>query len=78
MEHFNRGERRLQDQRLKKSRKRYWGLGNDDKPEKKIGILLHTPAVCSCFMCGNPRKHFNKQTIQELRAQQDIDYNVTI
>lgn len=24
-----------------------------------------TPCMCSCYMCGNPRKHFGELTIQE-------------
>jgi hypothetical protein len=28
-------------------------------------INTHTP--CSCHMCGNPRKHFNAPTIQEIK-----------
>jgi len=25
-------------------------------------------ALCSCHMCGNPRKHFNEKTMQEKKA----------
>lgn len=32
-----------------------------------IGIYAHTPARCSCNMCGNPRKHWNDKTMQEKR-----------
>jgi len=27
---------------------------------------------CSCWMCGSPRKHFKKKTIQELKAEEII------
>lgn len=37
---------------------------------KSIGKALHTPASCSCPMCGNPRKHFGERTIQERREMQ--------
>ena len=30
-----------------------------------------TPAMCSCWMCGNPRKYFGKRTIQERRLFQE-------
>ena len=33
-----------------------------------IGIVARTPAACSCYMCGNPRKHWNELTMQEKRA----------
>ena len=38
-------------------------------------ILLETPALCSCWMCGNPRKYNRgktKLTRQELKS---LDYN---
>lgn len=25
--------------------------------------------TCSCYACGNPRKHFNEKTLQEQRAE---------
>ena len=28
---------------------------------------------CSCYMCGNPRRHFNLETIQEQRAKQNVE-----
>ncbi|WP_230655919.1 hypothetical protein [Psychrobacter sp. I-STPA10] len=37
-----------------------------------------TPARCSCWMCGNPRKFYGNskhaKTIQERRADNDCDY----
>ncbi len=74
MKHFDRGERKAQEERLKKARKRYWGLKNQENEAKKIGMLLHTPASCSCHMCGNPRKYESKQSIQEQRANQFDKY----
>lgn len=34
--------------------------------------------VCSCAMCGNPRRYFNSRTLQELRfiesaREQEVD-----
>lgn len=49
--------------RLKAKRSKYSGKGK---------VVLHTPAVCSCWMCGNPRKWFGTQTIQERRLFQMI------
>ena len=34
----------------------------------KIGVLAHSPAQCSCHMCGNPRKYFGDRTLSELRV----------
>lgn len=27
------------------------------------------PKLCSCFMCGNPRRYFGEPTLRELRAR---------
>jgi len=32
--------------------------------------------ACSCFMCGNPRKHFNEPTIQEKRAKEKFKFHM--
>lgn len=48
-----------------------WLCGlSDEFKRKKTGILLHTPKVCSCFMCGNPRKYLGEPTLQEESANQ--------
>lgn len=33
--------------------------------------LLYTRVPCSCFMCGNPRRHFGRRTRQELLAEEE-------
>lgn len=35
---------------------------------RRIGLLANTPHPCSCYACGNPRRHFGEVTIQEKRA----------
>ncbi|CAH2801603.1 MAG: hypothetical protein CBARDMAM_4422 [uncultured Caballeronia sp.] len=35
--------------------------------------MIDTPAPCSCWMCGNPRRYFRERTIQERRWLQEID-----
>lgn len=51
--------------RIKNNRRNYL---NDGRliSAKALGILLHTPALCSCWMCGNPRKYLNEITKQEV------------
>ena len=39
---------------------------------RMIGIKAHTPAMCSCHMCGNPRKYWKEKTIQERRNESNI------
>ncbi len=65
---LNRAIRRHHDSRLKRKRSRYWG-GNANASKRRLGIVLHTPKVCSCWLCGNGRKHFGL-TIQERRQPQ--------
>ena len=31
------------------------------------GRLAHARTPCSCWMCGNPRRHFGDTTLQERR-----------
>lgn len=38
--------------------------------ESNVGILACTPQLCSCYMCGNPRKHWNEKTMQEKRMDE--------
>jgi hypothetical protein len=64
MKDMKRGNRLTKLQVLKKKRIAYWAdLGKDPR---RAGILAHTPALCSCWMCGNPRKFNGRLTIQEL------------
>jgi hypothetical protein len=38
------------------------------------GIHARTPKVCSCWMCGNPRRYWGsgewRLTVQEIKARQ--------
>ena len=40
---------------------------SSELPARRVGMYSRTPKVCSCFMCGNPRRHCNEATIQERR-----------
>jgi hypothetical protein len=44
-----------------------WWWPEDPPSERMIGKKAHTPAMCSCHMCGNPRKYWKEKTIQEKR-----------
>ena len=42
-----------------------------------VNIMIDTRTPCSCYMCGNPRKHFNKKTRQEILADYElINYDI--
>jgi len=58
--------RRFVYQKRKKSVLKNFNWLHDDS--KRIGVLANTPKVCSCFMCGNPRKFWKKITLQEEKS----------
>jgi hypothetical protein len=65
--------RRHHYNRLKSKRENlhYWGRGYNDSSswcKASLGIAVNTPKNCSCYMCGNPRKHWKEVTRQELKA----------
>lgn len=33
-------------------------------------VVADNITVCSCWMCGNPRRHYRELTIQERRADE--------
>jgi hypothetical protein len=37
---------------------------------KNPGHLARNNTVCSCWMCGNPRKYFEELTVQERKSNQ--------
>ena len=78
--------RRHHLQRLKNKRKYDFHYHTDltnnitDSTVEIVPIHQHviTPARCSCFMCGNPRKFYGNskqgKTLQQLRAENDGEY----
>lgn len=64
---MNRALRRHHYQRLKRKRRDYYG-GYTRHREEAQGKLAGTATVCSCWMCGNPRKYFGEITHQETLA----------
>lgn len=59
--------------RLKHNRRFYHGYDLSENPGH-IGQAVHTPANCSCWMCGNPRKFFGERTVQE-RSHDQLELN---
>lgn len=39
----------------------------EERTPRRVGIHAATPKVCSCFMCGNPRRYEGEKTVQERR-----------
>lgn len=69
---MGRALRRHHDQRMKARYRRkerlhpYWR--NDDA--KAAGLYANHGCNCSCWMCGNPRRHLNELTMQERKANE--------
>ena len=63
-----RATRRKHRERLKKKRRQEEKniFGNNGIDDKHLNILIDTKKRCSCYMCGNPRKHFREKTRKEL------------
>lgn len=59
MKDAGKARNRFHSERIAAKRKKYRGHGH---------VVRDTPAACSCWMCGNPRRHFGERTIQERRA----------
>lgn len=54
-----------------KSKKRVPDFVQEDDLEDVAIHYRDTTKLCSCSMCGNPRKFFNDKTVQEKRNQDD-------
>lgn len=65
----SRGIRRHHEERVKARVKSYYG-GHSAGDARRLGRIAHTRTPCSCRMCGNPRKFWKAETIQELRARE--------
>ena len=55
---MDRALRRHHRQRVKNNRKKYWTVFPHEESHKRLGIITTTPCICSCWMCGNPRKYY--------------------
>jgi len=67
IKNMKRAVRRHHYKRLKKKRQNYWGKSLS---AERIGFVVNTPHPCSCYLCGNPRKHFGQLTIQEIKQKE--------
>jgi hypothetical protein len=73
---FDRAERRHHIERLKETRKHYWGYGRrgEQMDPKQLARVVQHPQMCSCPGCGNARKHFgNSKEALTLQEQSQIE-----
>ncbi len=66
---LSRALRRHHRLRLKRRRAGYWNGATTTSP-RHAGKCLRSPASCSCWLCGNRRKHHGP-TFQERRENQE-------
>lgn len=70
---MGRAERRHHNERVKAKFKRrerihpYW-TSDGEADDHGAGIYANHGCSCSCWMCGNPRRHRGEKTIQERKA----------
>jgi len=66
---MNRAERRAKAEQAKERAKRQlrlmWSSSFLPPSERAVGLHAGTPKICSCHMCGNPRRWFRELTLQE-------------
>ncbi|URF91793.1 hypothetical protein [Escherichia phage EC148] len=71
---MDRALRRHHRQRVKNNRKKYWTVFPHEESPKRLGIIITTPCICSCWMCGNPRKYYKNSKagmkISEIRKME--------
>lgn len=64
MKNMKRAVRRHHVARLKAARRFY--LWRDLRHDAvALGRVVATPCMCSCWMCGNPRRYLGEITMQE-------------
>ena len=47
---------------------------NREITDRQVGIRANTRCMCSKECCGNPRRHFGTLTRQEIRANEEEDF----
>ncbi|MDO5089978.1 MAG: hypothetical protein Q4D61_00395 [Cardiobacteriaceae bacterium] len=60
--------RRFQQKKCKQKAQRHLRnnlFAREERTPKRIGIHAATPKLCSCHMCGNPRRYEGEGTLQE-------------
>ena len=54
---FRRDKEKLYKDKAKNRVTENMSCCNSEPSDRQIGVQYHTNALCSCFMCGNPRKY---------------------
>ena len=66
---FRRWQEEKSKVRARKVMRLLWQIPEEFITPEAVGINAHSHCKpCSCYMCGNPRKHWHELTIQEMKA----------
>jgi hypothetical protein len=70
---MDRATRRAQKERnkarIRKAIVSTWSCGDDPAwVERTVARMANHGKLCSCYMCGNPRRHHGELTMQERRS----------
>ncbi len=76
MKTYQRAIRRHHRTRLLKKRKNYWGRMWNMEEEPIHKRVINTPKPCSCFMCGNPRKHWKEISTHEQKFEEFVKHQI--
>jgi hypothetical protein len=63
----SRAFRRHHERRVKRRVRDYYG-GYAAALPRHLGRIARSRRLCSCWMCGNPRRYLGERTLQERRA----------
>lgn len=66
-------------ERIRHKRKRYFVTGFREERDTRFFRVrfIECPKPCSCWMCGNPRKWNNDETLQERRYSLRFELGLT-
>jgi len=48
-------------------------IWTEDELQRTLGIYRKTKVLCSCYMCGNPRRHWGYLPMREVRQHLNAD-----
>jgi len=52
----------------------YGSWWTDDDIKRMVGIYRKTKVPCSCYICGNPRRHWGYLPMQEVKQHLNADF----
>jgi hypothetical protein len=62
---------------MKRRVQKYYGGVHRDDP-RRIGQMARARKLCSCWMCGNPRRYFGEPTLSERGLEEQLRYNARL